>query len=209
MGKSIRGRNAMEGDINNELSTAIFLQIGYMHLWDEMFTCAKNVVSGATLQHDRKVDIIVSITEDKGRNVGNHTNIITEIDTKSKILIDLKSLPQAGEIIVYEINRKVASDIEPFIEMLSYNYANYNKNYDVILKMHTKGNGIWRERGIESLCGTAEQVVSILKHFKDNPDLDMIAPQGTVFGHNSNPDDIFPHIVRTYPNIPTSAFDIS
>lgn len=56
-------------------------------------------------------------------------------------------------------------------------------------------------------CGTPEQVVSILNHFKNDPDLDVIA-QGTVFGPKTLKRNIFPHIVSTYPRMPTAAFDV-
>ncbi len=70
--------------------------------------------------------------------------------------------------------------------------------YDIILKMHTKGDDVWRDRALESLCGTNEQVTSILSQFDADKKLDMIAPLGTVFGPATNISDIFPHIVRKY-----------
>jgi hypothetical protein len=41
-------------------------------------------------------------------------------------------------------------------------------------------------------------VVSIIKQFQGDGELDMIAPQGTVFGPDTDASRVFPHIVRKY-----------
>ncbi len=71
--------------------------------------------------------------------------------------------------------------------------------YDLFLKIHTKTDAIWRERMLESLCGTPEQVQSIFNSLlnqsrRHSPTL--IAPHGTVFGPSTQVNDIFPHIPR-------------
>ena len=89
-----------------------------------------------------------------------------------------------------------------------------NHEYDIILKMHTKRDPVWRERAIESLCGTQEQVTSIFTHFQKDNELDMIAPDGTVFGPTatfSTLKDVYPLLRKKYnwthqDNV-TSAFD--
>ena len=184
----------------NSPSAAVFLQVGYAELWSEMLMCTTNVVTAAALKNYQQVDLYVSIIAGvqhaslpRQETLRNYKkNILPRIQT------DLKNIPHVGNIFIKMFDNEGA-DIKPFMEMLAFQTKSVDgSSYDAILKMHTKGDNAWRERAIESLCGTPEQVISILNHFQSDSELDMIVPQGTAFGHIRNKTDIFPHIVRKY-----------
>ena len=91
----------------------------------------------------------------------------------------------------------VGADVGQFLSQISLTEEN-NLHYDIILKMHTKSDDIWRERALESLCSSENQVVSIFNEFDRNPHISMVAPLGTTFSSRTNDSDIFPHIVHKY-----------
>lgn len=183
--------------VKHPLSAAVFLQVGYADLWGEMLMCATNVVAASTLKGYQRVDFYVS-TVPASRPGSESNNNNNNIDISSDMLADLNKIPNIGEVFVQKFDNEGA-DLKPFMEMVAFNVKfNGNKPYDVILKMHTKGDNIWRERAIESLCATPEQVVSILRRFREDKALDMIVPQGTAFGPIRQKEHIFPHIVRKY-----------
>ena len=81
--------------------------------------------------------------------------------------------------------------------------------YDYILKMHTKSDSVWRERAVEALCGSAEQVRSAWNHFENHPSTALVAPLGTSFGPRTGK-NLFPHLRRKYWSStikPGAAFD--
>ena len=191
------------------LSTAIFLHVGYFNLWPDMLTCARNAVQG-TKQHGGtdKVDIFVSVTNANPPSSSYQAGKLQspKFDI-SKIEKDLQTLPFIGNILVKEFDNSGA-DIGPFMKMLAHEDIAYRK-YDVVLKMHSKGDNVWRDHTIQSLCGSPEQVSSILNSFEANHDVDMIAPKGTIFGPRTDPSRVFSHLVQKYNMIeaPSATFD--
>jgi len=179
------------------LKIGVFLQVGYADLWEDMLTCTANVASAVLLRGCQDIDVLASVVDAKDpTGVNSNSKKVTTETMLSTIKTDLGGLHNVDDIIVQQFQNKGA-DIGSFLQMLSVKDV-ATRSYDIILKMHTKGDAIWRERGIESLCGTPEQVVSIINHYQQEDYLDMVAPQGTVFGPETSPDRIFPHIVRKY-----------
>ena len=192
---------------NSDFASAVFLQVGYDDLWDELYQCAKNVVIAANMESYRNVDVFVSVVAAQRPDDEESKETDTK-EVKAKIESDLNALANIGEVVVQEFENEGA-DIGSFLKMLNYNSI-ADRNYSAVLKLHTKGDDLWRERAIESLCGTPRQVLSILSTFKTDSDLDMVAPQGTVFGPDTDPSDIFPHIVNKYSitEPPKATFDV-
>jgi len=185
----------------NENSIAILIQLGYTRLWNDMLMCTANVAaaiaSSDTKHHFRDVDVYVSLLDAKQ----NETMSISPESISS----DLKSLYSIRSVYVNRFENQGA-DIGQFLQQLKLIHES-NRKYDLILKMHTKGDRVWRERGIESLCGTPEQVHSIVGHFQNDPTLDMINPLGTTFGPQTNVSNIYPYITRKYNVKEETTFD--
>jgi len=191
---------------SKDFATAIFLQVGYTHLWDDMLMCAANVATAISSTNGRyeDVDVYVALLNTSPTNIPRTTlnNKSGDLVTPKNIKLDL-DLPSIGDIFVEKFDN-FGADIGNFIHQLK-RVDGSDKTYDVVLKMHTKGDNTWRERGIESLCGTPEQVLSILDHYQSDPLLDMINPLGTTFGPDTLTTDIYPHITRKY-NVETETY---
>ena len=199
------GLKLTETRTGSSSSTAIFLHLGYLNLWPDMLTCARNAVAGAARQKGNgKVDVFVSVTstESKSSIKANFSNI-----SMSTIKEDLNSMPDIGDVVVKEFDNSGA-DIGPFIKMLAHGDI-ASRNYDFVLKMHSNGDRLMRSHLIKSLCGSPEKVSSILDSFEENHEVDMIVPKGTVFGPRTDPSRIMPHLIKMYNIIepPAATFD--
>jgi lipopolysaccharide biosynthesis protein len=192
------------GERRKNFATAVFLQVGYHELWNELYECTKNVVDGASMEDIERVDIFVSVVEaQRPGDLGQKE----QKNSLAKIESDLKNLVHVGEVIVKKFDNEGA-DIGSLLKMLEHN-AISARDYDAILKLHTKSDDVWRKHGIDCLCGSPAQVVSIFDHFKSDTTLDMIAPKGLVFGPKTPPIEIFPHVVKKYnlEGAPAASFD--
>ncbi|CAB9529679.1 expressed unknown protein [Seminavis robusta] len=164
-----------------KLKIALLLQIGNTDLWPEMLTCITNIATAAKLS-STAIDIYISLHENTRPN--DLTNIQYSVS-------NLKGIKQIEYIFVQ--NR--GADVEPFLRQI---LQISKKEYDILLKLHTKSDLIWRERAIQSLCGTPEHIISIWKHLSSNANVDMVVPLGTVFSSYTDPRNVFPHLKRKY-----------
>jgi lipopolysaccharide biosynthesis protein len=158
-------------------------------LFPDMMTCTANVV--AAVKHDSqiKLDLYVSLT----------TGTRSEDWLKREIRSKYMGLDFFSHIYIDKVNN-TGADMGAFLTQMT-RMEREGVSYDAILKMHTKTDPIWRERLVESLCGTPEQVRSILtkldeQAIRGQPTL--VAPLGTAFGPSSSVRDVFPHIVEKY-----------
>ena len=184
-----------ELSLHPDMSVAILLQIGYYDIWDDMQMCVANVVAAAAGNFN-DVDVFVSLLEDGGLQRPGSKQRVGSALSAQYIETELKKFKSVGSVYVTE-SRNQGADIGQFLQQVKIIHDS-ERVYDLILKMHTKNDDVWRERAIESLCGTPEQVVSIVRHFQSDSMLDMINPQGTTFGQKTKTDDIYPHIIRKY-----------
>ena len=206
---SSRRRELKETRTTGSPSTAIFLHVGYLNLWPDMLTCTRNAVAGAARQRENgKVDVFVSVAHatqpDSSKQASKTSFSNISISTIEE---DLQSMPHIGDVVVKEFDNSGA-DVGPFIKMLAHEDIATRK-YDYVLKMHSKGDNEMRDYMIKSLCGSPEQVSSILHSFEVNHEADMIAPKGLLFGPRTDPSRIHPHLVRKYNIIepPVATFD--
>lgn len=191
--------------IYRNFSAAIFIQVGYPELWNDMLTCSSSVVSAANLAGYKKVDIYVSLVENASFSPDfvqwSHNESLSRNRTLTNTLRDIKSslerLEHVGAVKAIRVPNG-GGDVRPFISTLNVTLTNMSDIYDLVLKIHTKADPLWRERALESLCGTKEQVLSVMRAFQQNEKLDMIAPLGTYTGPLNIIDNLFPHLVRKY-----------
>lgn len=200
------------------LNVAVFLQVGYSQVWDDLLMCTTNIISAAALRNYQKVDVFVSVISDVHKPfydtppllsnaataAGKIRSVVTDnlstVDPTEMIKTDLENLPNVGRVIVTK-TYNIGLDIGAFMRMLKDQMkggTDSQSSYDVILKMHSKRDNDWRERSVESLCGTQEQVLSVFQHFRKDPALDLVAPIGTVFGPKSELSDVYPLIRKKY-----------
>lgn len=187
------GRKDISASLPHVPRVAVFLQLGYARLWKDMHECTVNVAEAAK-QMDTEIDVYLTHFGDT--------------------LIPLQEFERIDGVGMF-VGRVVpnhGADVGQFLFQLGL-MKDLGKEYDFILKLHTKKDDIWRERAIESLCGTREQVHSALNNFAMGSEVDMLAPLGTTFGPKTAVSNIFPHIVEKYgwdqPSSggPANAFD--
>lgn len=81
-------------------------------------------------------------------------------------------------------------------------------SYEAILKVHAKSDDQWRQRMLESLCGSPHQVTSILSQMQSQSDIDLVAALGTTFSPETPVTSIYPRILEIYDmDSPKPAFD--
>jgi len=177
---------------------AVFVQLGYLHLWEELHDCTVNAAAAAK-QLDTTIDVYITSLD--GGDIGEASSIVSQFKLISAVnKVEHSVVPNRG------------ADVGQFLHQLNH-FHFLEAEYDLILKIHTKKDSIWRERALQSMCGTREHVHSILREFTDRySEVDMIAPLGTKFGPTTPPDEIFNHITRLYGwdglvSGPNEAFD--
>lgn len=175
---------------NGSRRIAVMLQLGTNpHLLPELMTCTENVAAAVKKDNiETKIDLHISLLN------GNNERIESEIRSR------FCGVSSISTIYVNSFEN-VGMDMGAFLMQMVLMVQN-GLSYDAVLKMHTKTDPIWRERILESLCGTPEQVRSILTKILDedggNDHPHMVAPLGTAFGPNSSLRDLFPRIADTY-----------
>lgn len=172
--------------------------MGNPELGGEMLDCAINVAEAAVSTRST-IDIFITYLAD------------ADDSTIKTILRQFEGISGVRTVRAWETPNRGA-DVGQFLSQLD-RMVEVGANYDVILKMHTKTDPIWRERATESLCGTKEQVQSAWKIFSEETNVDMLSPLGTTFGPSTEVSNIFPRIVKKYnwddinSEGPRSAFD--
>lgn len=171
---------------------AIFLQLGINSpIFTELLQCASN--TAAAMKGDESLDIYLSILEH---------DIIKKNEYKTK----LAALPAIDRVFISSTDNE-GGDVGQFLVQLKL-AANNRSNYASILKTHAKSNGQWRRRMLESLCGSPNQVRSILNGMAQSEKVKIVAPLGTTFGPFTPIDLIYPRIPQIYGmNSCTESFD--
>lgn len=90
------------------------------------------------------------------------------------------------------------ADVKPFIKQLQDTNA-LNASFDLILKVHTKSDHVWRQHTLSSLCGSQEHVHAIYTAFEERRgSLGVVAPQGTIFDAATPIATVWSHIRSRY-----------
>ena len=163
-------------------SVAVFLQLGQPLHVDYLSECMDNVnqAQRGSLGFGFDLTVYLSINE----NFGDPEAAISKLS---------RNLPKGKVRISYV--KDEGFDVIPFLQQLGKPRA---EQHDFFLKMHTKSDLTWLERGIESLCGTPRQVISVLQGFDSHPTVDIISPMGLTYSAQSSKDGVFPHIRKKY-----------
>ena len=155
----------------------IFLQIFNESLLPPLRRCAENVARACVswneeLSGNAILDIHVSLFETEAAHVGTIK----------------RSFYFEGVNNVFSTVQKEnrGADVGQFLSQLA-EAEKHAGNYDIIMKMHSKSDDIWRERALESLCGSESHVTSIFKAFSESQRIGIIAPLGTTFSHDTLP----------------------
>jgi hypothetical protein len=191
---------------------AIMIQVSNIELWDDMLTCVANVA--AAVPDGFALDVYVSYspprpgdnstmlrTTSPSTSSSSSPSKTTPIRLEDRVRESLKPISRIGQLYISRFGQSGA-DISQFLKqlqsMMIFTAGKVESDYEVILKMHTKGDNAWRQRNLESLCGTPEQVKSVWNQFNVDRNLAIIAPHGTAFGPYTPTAHIFPHISRKY-----------
>ena len=170
------------------LRIGIFLQYGISTLdaGDHLLTCTQTVVDASPKVSAAVFDVHASFAS-------------ASAQAKSNVQQVKKRLQAVGRFrhVLIAMHKHDDGNLGQFLAQLEVSTAKLLE-YDLIFKMHAATDAIWRERAVESLCGTAAQVRSIWRQFSSERLTGMIAPLGTVFGPSTPVSRIFPHIPQKY-----------
>ena len=167
---------------------AIFLQFGTnVHLLPDLVACTANIVAAANMvaasgEPLEYLHIYLGFIEGHDQRA---RELQIEFERFSNVNVFVTIVPNAG------------ADVGQFLAQ----FTQTNQTYDMVMKLHTKTDPIWRERMVESLCASPEQVISTWRLMDEAQAADqrmILAPLGTMFSRHFNLSDIFPHIARKY-----------
>ena len=117
--------------------------------WGDMVQCARHVASaGALASPCVAVDLYVSIPEGYGA---------PSRESAAAMASEVAGIREARRVVVSRPDN-IGADVGQFLAQL---VETQKERYDLLLKVHTKSNLMWRGKVMESLCGSPEQVLSI------------------------------------------------
>eukprot|EP00977_Amphora_coffeiformis_P007792 scaffold1697_cov180-Amphora_coffeaeformis.AAC.28 len=167
---------------------AVFMQLGTnIHLFNELQHCVRNVAEG--LPSHEVVDIHVALLQ-------------RDKKYQNKIRGKLGELSENINWVNVILTENKGADVGQFLAQLRTTQQDptmaVDDNYEAVLKIHAKSDEQWRQRMTESLCGSPNQVTSILTQLRSQPDVDMVAALGTTFGPQTSVDSVYPRILEIY-----------
>lgn len=161
---------------------AIFLQMGTnFRLFDELKQCVSHVAGG--LPNGETLDVHVALLEQDAGQASNVTSQLSSVERVSQV-----------HVVVTE---NAGADVGQFLTQLKQIADKGVAEYGTILKIHAKSDDEWRRRITESLCGSPNQVYSIVSALRSQ-NIQMVAPLGTAFDANTPVDRIYPRIIDIY-----------
>ena len=84
-----------------------------------------------------------------------------------------------------EVVKNIGADIGQFLQqILSRKPA---VEYDILLKIHSKSDGVWLRSQIDGLCGSISKVEEIFLQFEDQAKLGMIGPPAMTWNTDTDP----------------------
>ena len=177
---------------------AVFMQLGTnIHLYHELEKCVQNVAEG--LPDNEIVDVHVALLK---RDEKYQYTVRTK----------LEGLSENVNWVNVIVTKNEGADVGQFLTQLRKTQQDptmaVDDHYEAVLKIHAKSDEQWRQRMTESLCGSPNQVTSILTQLRSKPDVDMVAALGTTFGPKTPVDSVYPRIREIYNMTSTEqAFD--
>jgi len=192
---------------------AIFIQIGQFIHWPALSDCIDNIITAKSFNTDVKYFNLTTYHHNHNNNNNqdhyNHHHHHTSLSLLNNFNLDLYISLNYGidikhrniiinEINLYKINHTINEiiittvkntglDFKPFLEQISK--AQNNRNYDYILKLHSKSNKQWLTHSLQCLCGTSIQVLSILNHFSNNDKVDIYCDDSDDNDYSDDVDD--------------------
>lgn len=160
------------------ISIALFLQLGQLSSTDALHSCLDSLVNAQSSQ--LQLTMYLSATP----AVATHPKTHSFLDKLPRDRVHFITVENEG------------FDLAPFLKQLSA--AEDLPKHDYLLKMHSKSDTAWLERGVECLCGTANQVISVIRAFQSDSQIDIIAPMGLTFSPWTSREKLFPHLLRKY-----------
>lgn len=153
---------------------AILLQIGQFIHWDSLLDCIDNTVTAKSFNTDKGyLNLTTYYSHHKPAsnfNIDLYMSFNHAMDAKHRLSMISDVNKYKNEYGIKEIFtstvKNTGLDLKPFLEQI--NEAHQHRNYDIILKLHSKSNKQWLTHSLQCLCGTPMQVLSIVNHFTSN-----------------------------------------
>lgn len=140
---------------------AIFLHLGNHDLWPEFKLLLRNVYD--TFEPNC-VDLYVAYQKE-------HPNLdeIKKLYPTVVMIESLRGMDVGGQLL------------------MTQKAIDSNKDYDYVLKLHTKSNLNWRYRLIRPLCSTITDIKKVINYFEQDSTIGMIGAYGCHIAYKDNP----------------------
>jgi len=164
---------------------AIFAQVANTSVWQELRGCILNIAEAARHHSElSKFDLHVALTR---------TDVALE-DEVRRMPAEIPGLSNAFVSVVQ--NR--GADIGEFMQQVQHVHQHSSDfNYDLVVKIHSKSSSgsdetlAWRRRMLKSLCGSPDQVRTILGMFGERPNLGLVGPYKLVWTYDTPKENVF------------------
>lgn len=139
---------------------AVFLHLGNHDLWPEFKLLLRNVYDNFK---EGTVDLYVAYQKE-------HPNLdeIRKLYPGAELMESLRGMDIGGQLL------------------MTQKAIDSNKNYDYVLKLHTKSNLNWRYRLIKPLCSSIPDIQKVIKLFEDDETIGMIGAEGYHIAYRDN-----------------------
>lgn len=195
--------------ISEKPEIALFIQVGHMNAttWSYLSSCIENVAKAKILSTQtsifynlqKNINVLVN-----NFNVDLYISFNSLVDVKHRLRVLTELEMHKFDNIYTSVVKNVGLDYKPFLEQMSI--ASSHKDYDLVLKLHSKSHRLWLSHSVQCLCGTPSHVLAIVNEFKKKNNIHMIVPHGLTFGINTPLDRIYPLLIeKYYTHAPLSA----
>jgi hypothetical protein len=190
-------------DAGKSVSVGLFVQVGNMHKLDDMIGCVSSVTEAKNiLVHKPEKRLVLENPSVSSIMLDVYVSYVvhqkqTNITQYETIAAKLKSFGSLIDNYYISSSSQGSRDAGQFLNQMKLSEAN-QKQYDVVLKVHSKGHKEWAEYSTQCLCGTHSHVMSILNQFVQKPEVEMIVPQGLLFSTETPKAHLHPALVQMY-----------
>jgi hypothetical protein len=170
------------------LSVAVFIQVGNYKLWKDMADCIDSVVGAQQYlagKSYRILDVYVSfVSSVEG---GDAISIALSKDKLAELKASVEVAIGPRHSFYYHIVENRGADIGQFLQQLAKAremFPDLEARYDLILKQHTKTDKKWRKAVIEALCGSPVDVLEVMVRMMDSNYVNIMGTAGLVSSYN-------------------------
>ncbi|CAK0793870.1 unnamed protein product [Prorocentrum cordatum] len=160
-------------------AVAVFVQMANHSHWSHLRECVANVLDGARPISQRGAQLTRNVDVYIGLLAGN-----SSIEEDAHLLVRRRNVGgeyQARLVINSTLVNK-AADVGLFLQQIQQ--VRDPSQYEILLKVHSKGRHEWRCQMLTSLCGSTEQVKQVFDRFDHQRELGLMGPWSLTWGYD-------------------------